>query len=78
MSSNLAELSAREDRRFGLACRGVHLVVETAAKFTYVAALDTAAPCRHKILELLQDQPARIRDAFIDRGPDIDFAEFDK
>ena len=77
-SSNLPELSAREDRRFGHACRGAHLVVETAAKLAHVVSLGTVSPRRHKILELLQDQPAWVRDAFIDRGPDIDFAEFDK
>ena len=77
-SSNLPEVSAREDRRFGRACRGAHLVVETAAKLSYVLTLSTAPPRLHKILELLQDQPAWVRDAFIERGPDIDFAEFDK
>ncbi|WP_423917401.1 nucleotidyltransferase domain-containing protein [Candidatus Poriferisodalis sp.] len=77
-SSNPSVLSSREDRRFGHACRGTHFVVETAAKLTYVLTLGTAPPRWHEILKLLQAQPARVRNAFIDRGPDIDFVEFDK
>ena len=75
---DLAGLSAREDRRFAHACRNAHLIVETAAKLTYVITLGVAPPRRHKILEILQSQPTWVRDAFVDRGRGIDFDEFDK
>ena len=75
--SNLADLSAREDRRFALACDNAHLIVETAAKLTYVMTLGSAPPRRHKILELLEHQPAWVRDAFVDHARGIDFDAFD-
>ena len=77
-ASKQADLAAREADRFALACQAAHLVVETAAKTTYVTTLGTAPPRSHEILELLEDQPDTIRTTFASHCRDIDIEQFDK
>ena len=54
----------RESVRFASAMSEVLLIVESAAKITYVISLGAAPPWRHDILELLADQPETVRQAF--------------
>ena len=77
-AANFADLAAREDDRFAKACQAAHLVLETAAKVTYVTTLGTAPPRRHQILLLLADQPGTVRTTIIDHCRDIDFTTFDE
>ena len=54
----------QESDRFALAMSQVHLIVESAAKATYIIDLRTAPPWKHEIAELLASQSEPIRQAF--------------
>ncbi len=63
----------QEGDRFALAMSQVHLIVESAAKATYVIDVRTAPPRKHDILELLAKQSDPIREAFYTlAGTDLD------
>lgn len=65
----------QEGDRFALAMSQVHLIVESAAKATYVIDVRTAPPREHNILELLANQSDPIREAFHTlAGTDLDLA----
>lgn len=54
----------QEGRRFASAMAEVLLIVESAAKATYVIFLGAAPPKKHNIVGLLADQPETVRHAF--------------
>ena len=63
----------QEDKRFASAMSQVHLIVESAAKATYIIDLRTAPPWKHHIAELLANQSDPIRQAFYAlAGADLD------
>lgn len=63
----------QEDKRFASAMSQVHLIVESAAKATYIIDVRTAPPWKHDIAELLANQSDPIRQAFYTlAGADLD------
>ena len=54
----------QEGHRFASAMAEVLLIVESAAKVTYVISLGAAPPKKHNIVELLADQPETVQQAF--------------